>query len=262
MISILWVLASQIDKLILSFTVSLEQYGVFSLALVAANLMLTMLIPINQILMPRFVKLFADGGRITLGLVVLKAIHLYVCFFSIIGFGLLFFGRELFLLWTNNSDIASRASVFVGCLAIGNFIHGVTNIIFISAYARDDLNEYSKRYLTHVLIFLPVSIYATFTFQESGVVIVWLISAIAFFCHTAIPFLLRIVSLDFVLYAGIKIIFQVMLVIGVMYIFKFIVNVSDYNPQGMFIILCLFFSFLMGINYLITLKLTALYTKP
>jgi O-antigen/teichoic acid export membrane protein len=80
-ISIFWVLASQLDKLVLSAAISLEDFGVFSLALVAANLMLTMFIPINQVLMPRFVKLNAKDDQSELVRNALNSIQLYVCFF-------------------------------------------------------------------------------------------------------------------------------------------------------------------------------------
>ena len=255
-ISILWVLASQLDKLILSFSISLDDYGVFSLALVCANLMLTMFIPINQVLMPRFVKLYANSDKSGMISEVLQSIHLYVCFFSIIVMGLLFFGGEILFLWTSNADMSLKANDFLGYLAVGNFIHGVTNIIFITVYASNDLAVYAKRYMYHVLVFLPISIYAAIAHKEFGVVVVWVASAVLFFGHTAVPFLKRIVGMKNVLYSIVVAFSQLFIVVFFMFLFKSYVSLSDLNRLEVLVVLGLLFSFLLGVNYLITSKIT------
>ena len=260
-ISILWVLASQLDKLILSFSVSLEDYGVFSLALVCANLMLTMFIPINQVLMPRFVKLYAKSDKSAMISEVLKVIHLYVCVFSVIGVGFLFFGGEILFLWTSNTDMSFKADEFLGYLAVGNFIHGITNIIFITAYASDNLSMYAKRYMFHVLAFLPISIYAAVVHKEFGVVAVWVASAAIFLGHTAVPFLNQIVGMKNVLYSIVVAFSQLFLVVFFMYLFKSYISLSQFNRLEVLVILALLFSCLLGVNYLLTSKISKFYGR-
>ena len=251
-ISVLWILVSQVDKLVLSFSVPLEAYGIFSLALVGANLMLTMLIPINQVLMPRFVKLFNISGSRSFAGMVLKSVQLYVCFFSVVASCLYIFGEELLFLWTRNTQLSVDASSFLGYLAIGNFIHGVTNIAFIAAYASDDLAAYAKRYRNHVAVVLPISIYSAITYKEYGVISVWVLGAFGFFLFTTIPILRRIFESGAALMSLGSASLQILLTVGAMYIFKsqfaFIANQAlAYFTYVSGLVLCLII-----MNYLIS----------
>jgi O-antigen/teichoic acid export membrane protein len=234
-ISVLWVLVSQVDKLVLSFSVPLEAYGIFSLALISANLMLTMFVPINQVLMPRF-----------------GTIQFYVCFFSVVASGLYIFGEELLFLWTRSSELSEGASVFLGYLAIGNFIHGITNIIFITSYARGDLAEYAKRYMIHVSVILPISVYSAIAYQEYGVVLVWVFGAFGFFLHTAVPLLRRIFEFRTALVAIVSASFQIMLTSGAMYLFKSQFTLVAYPNLDFLILLTGLALLLLIINYLIS----------
>jgi O-antigen/teichoic acid export membrane protein len=251
-ISVLWVLVSQIDKLVLSFSVPLEAFGIFSLALVSANLMLTMFVPINQILMPRFVKLYEgpDSGAFTS--MVFRAIQFYVCFFSVVASGLYIFGEELLFLWTRSSELSAGASVFLGYLAIGNFIHGITNIIFITSYASGDLAEYAKRYMIHVSLVLPISVYSAIAHQEYGVVLVWVFGAFGFFLHTTVPFLRRIFEFRTALVSIVSAFFQIMLTSGAMYLFKSQFTLVAYPNLDFLILLTGLALLLLVINYLIS----------
>jgi hypothetical protein len=170
--------------------------------------------------------------------------------------GLLFFGGELLFLWTSNADMSLKANDFLGYLAVGNFIHGVTNIIFITVYASNDLAVYAKRYMYHVLVFLPISIYAAIAHKEFGVVVVWVASAVLFFGHTAVPFLKRIVGMKNVLYSIVVAFSQLFIVVFFMFLFKSYVSLSDLNRLEVLVVLGLLFSFLLGVNYLITSKIT------
>lgn len=251
-ISVLWVLVSQVDKLVLSFSVPLEAYGIFSLALISANLMLTMFVPINQVLMPRFVKLYerSDSGAFTS--MVFRTIQFYVCFFSVVASGLYIFGEELLFLWTRSSELSEGASVFLGYLAIGNFIHGITNIIFITSYARGDLAEYAKRYMIHVSVILPISVYSAIAYQEYGVVLVWVFGAFGFFLHTAVPLLRRIFEFRTALVAIVSASFQIMLTSGAMYLFKSQFTLVAYPNLDFLILLTGLALLLLVINYLIS----------
>ena len=219
-ISVLWVLVSQLDKLVLSFSVPLDAYGIFSLALVGANLMLTMFIPMNQVLMPRFVKLFNRSDSSSFAGMVLTTIQFYVCFFSVVASCLYVFGEELLFLWTRNAQLSADASSFLGYLAIGNFIHGVTNIAFIATYASGDLAAYAKRYRNHVAVVIPISIYSAITYKEYGVVSVWALAAFGFFLHTTTPILRKIFESKAALISLVSGSLQIVATVGAMYIFK------------------------------------------
>ena len=251
-ISVLWVLVSQVDKLVLSLSVPLEAYGIFSLALVGANLMLTMFIPVNQVLMPRFVKLFNMSDPSVFAGMVFTTIQFYVCFFSVVASCLYVFGEELLFLWTRSTQLSADASFFLGYLAIGNFIHGVTNIVFIATYASGDLAGYAKRYRNHVAVVLPISVFSAISYKEYGVVLVWVLGALGFFLHTTAPLLRRIFEIRAALVSLISGSLQITATMGAMYLFKlqfaFLANQAlEYFAYLAGLVVCLFM-----MNYLIS----------
>ena len=252
LISVLWVLVSQLDKLVLSLSVPLEAFGIFSLALVSGNLMLTMFIPINQVLMPRFVKLYEQSDSKLFTNMVFRSLQFYVCFFSIAASGLFIFGEEILFLWTRSSELSASSSVFLGYLVVGNFIHGVTNIVFITAYAKGELVEYAKRYVTHVLVFLPISIYSAIAYKEYGVVLVWVVGTFVFFLHTAAPLLRRIFEVRTALFLLATASIQIMLTVTAMYLFKSEFALSAYPTLDFLIMLTSLFFCLLAINYFIS----------
>jgi len=249
--SVLWILASQLDKLVLSFSVSLEDFGSFSLALVCANTMITMFIPVNQILMPRFVKLNGYSDRSPFTNLIFKSIQFYICFFSVATGALIFFGNEILFLWTRNNEISTSTGVILGYLAFGNLVHGVTMIVFILAFARNELMGFAKRYAVHVAIFLPISTYSALVYKEYGIALTWVVSAVLFFLHTSIPFLLRVFSARMLMFTLFTAAFQIILVITLMYFFRCFFSVKVDPPLTFMLSLGCFFSLLVIINYLI-----------
>jgi hypothetical protein len=162
---------------------------------------------------------------------------------------LIFFGDEILFLWTRNQNISEEASVYLSYLVVGNFIHGVTNIVFITAYARDDLVEYAKRYMLHVSIFLPISIYAAISYREFGVVAAWIASSATFFVHTGLIFLRRFIPAKILLVSLVVVLGQLGLAFLIMHVFHAFVSVSHYQPFAISVILLALFTFILGSNY-------------
>ena len=183
---------------------------------------------------------------------VFRSLQFYVCFFSIAASGLFIFGEEILFLWTRSSELSASSSVFLGYLVVGNFIHGVTNIVFITAYAKGELVEYAKRYVTHVLVFLPISIYSAIAYKEYGVVLVWVVGTFVFFLHTAAPLLRRIFEVRTALFLLATASIQMMLTVTAMYLFKSEFALSAYPTLDFLIMLTSLFFCLLAINYFIS----------
>lgn len=64
--SLVWVLITQVDKLILSHLLPLADYGYFTLAVLAASSVTLLSTPISAALLPRMAKLEAEGNTETL----------------------------------------------------------------------------------------------------------------------------------------------------------------------------------------------------
>ena len=62
----IWVLITQTDKIILSGILSLDEYGYFSLAVVAASAITFLSSPVGTVIMPRLARLHAENKTVEL----------------------------------------------------------------------------------------------------------------------------------------------------------------------------------------------------
>lgn len=121
-------LISQMDKLILSKLVSLEEFGYYSLVTyVAISLVGLIITPLFHAMFPRLTSLTAsndvDGVRHTyhLGAQVLSAL-LLPC-----SMVMIFFPYELLAAWTGQPEVARNTAPILQVYAVGTLINGMMN---------------------------------------------------------------------------------------------------------------------------------------
>jgi O-antigen/teichoic acid export membrane protein len=124
-ISIMGFVLSQADKVVLSKMLSLEMFGYYGLAQLAASSVSGLVSPVFSTLAPRFVQLASLGDREPLR----QLYHLGCQFVSILLFpaaamGILF-SAELMTLWTNDLVTVSNTWRVLAILLVGSVLNGV-----------------------------------------------------------------------------------------------------------------------------------------
>lgn len=122
-INILATLLIQTDKILLSKLVSLEQFGYYALAGSVAGILYAVISPITGALFPRFTELAAFKDEKNLSTVfhlACQAVSLAV--FPIWGI-MTFFPNELLFVWTNNHSLANNAGPVLAIIATGNLLN-------------------------------------------------------------------------------------------------------------------------------------------
>jgi len=181
LLSLTWVLISQIDKLTLVSTVSLSNFGIYTLAVTATGAMLTLGVPLNQLLMPRLTILYRQ--KVKNDFIKLFSISFYTYIVVFLSITMLFtlVGDKLLFVWTGEKHNSISAAKYLYWLAIGNFFAGLTNFAFLLSYSSNKLQKYSLRYITFGLIAIPCSIISAFYFHEDGAARFWLLQNLLFF---------------------------------------------------------------------------------
>jgi O-antigen/teichoic acid export membrane protein len=174
-ITLLALLLTQADKIILSRLLSLEIFGYYTLAGIVAGTLSQLITPITQAYTPRFTELITQGD--TTGLI--KIYHQSTQLISILIIPttiiLVLFGKNLLLLWTGNSLLAENVAPLLALLALGSMLNGFMLIPFMLtvAYGWTKFAMYSNA--VAVILLVPAMIYASLHYGAMGAAWIWLI---------------------------------------------------------------------------------------
>ena len=126
--TILGVLLTQIDKIVLSKLLSLTEFGYYMLAWTIASALWTLTTPVNIAIFPRFTKFLEVGNEQSL----IKLYHRSSQFIALLiipaATVLAFYSYEVMLIWSGDPAGAVYVIPILMMLAIGNAINGIVSI--------------------------------------------------------------------------------------------------------------------------------------
>jgi len=168
-----WVIISQTDKLILSKLLLLAQYGVFSLAVVAAGAISSLASPFTQALLPRLTKLVTEkdndafdrlysGATQSVGVLVVPAVV-----------ALSFFAHPVLRAWTGNLQIAHDAAPILCLYAIGYGWIALSSFPFYLQYAKGDLRLHFIGVALQLVLLVPLFYLGAKHYGAIGTGTVW-----------------------------------------------------------------------------------------
>lgn len=174
MASLVWVVVSQTDKLLLSSLLPLADYGWFSLAVLAAGGVLVLTGPIAVALMPRLTALHGQGNddaMLTLyrhatqwaGLLVWPA-----CFV------LAWYAEQVLWVWTGNAELAVQAAPTLRLYALGNAAMALGAFPYYLQFAKGQLRLHLLGTGLFVLMLLPCLFWAVGRYGALGAGWTWL----------------------------------------------------------------------------------------
>jgi O-antigen/teichoic acid export membrane protein len=174
-ISLVTMLLTQADRILLSKMISLEQFGYYSLA-VAVSTALGMLVgPVFTAAYPRLSQLVAqrDSQRIT---------DLYHRCCQIVAVSTLpsavllsLFSTEILLLWTHSTETTARVHLLVRVLVIGTALNGLMNIPYALQLATGWTSLAFRMNLISVLVLVPTMVGLVWLWGAIGAAVTWVL---------------------------------------------------------------------------------------
>jgi len=173
-ISILAVILTQLDKIILSKMLSLEMFGYYALASMVAMSLSRLFTPFYFSIYPRFTQLVAlddqDG---------LKQLYHTSCqFISVlvlpVAIVVALFSYEILLLWTQNPTTADRSHLLVSILICGTALNGLMHTPYALQLAFGWTKLSVLKNIIAVILLVPLIIYMTTYYGATGAASVWL----------------------------------------------------------------------------------------
>lgn len=174
-ITLMGLIFSQMDKVLLSKILCLEDYAHYMLASLVVAGLYVLVTPMYNIIYPQFSALVASGDIERLGVLY----KLYTRSLSIVLFPaamiIAVFSKDLIFVWTGNADIAKAVAPLVSLLAIGSALNGIMYIphALQLAFGMTKLPLMINGIL--MIIFFPLIIYLALKFGSLGGAIAWLL---------------------------------------------------------------------------------------
>jgi O-antigen/teichoic acid export membrane protein len=174
-ITILALILTQMDKVVLSKMLTLENFGYYTLASGVATTLYSLISPLFNAVYPKFTQLAAMGDKLALK----KLYHAMCQLMSIIimppALIIALFSSEILTLWTRNPVIAQHSHTVLSLLIVGTALNG----LMVLPYALQLAYGWTKLTFTFnlaaVIILLPAIIWMTKWFGPVGAASVWVI---------------------------------------------------------------------------------------
>ena len=166
--ALVWSVMTQMDKLVLSKLLSLEDYGYFTLAVLVASGVLMLIPPLNQVLQPRMTMLLSASRQDDLCNLYQQATQRVTAVFFAVGGVMAFFAEPLLLVWTGDPVASSAAAPILFWYGLANATIGLLLLPFLLQFAHGKLRLHVIGNVLMVSLLLPLMIFAAVKYGGAG----------------------------------------------------------------------------------------------
>lgn len=174
-IAISGVILSQLDKVMLSRLVGLDGFGRYMLATTLAGGLYLIVMPVFNVMYPRFSALVASDDIERLKELYGLGTRFVSTLLFPVAVSVALFARPLVQLWTGNPSLAASAAPVVSLLVLGGAIHGVMYFPYALQLAFGKPRLALTINLILIAFMVPLTIVLTLSYAEIGAAMAWLI---------------------------------------------------------------------------------------
>lgn len=171
--SVLWIILTQLDKVLLSKVLLLKEYGYFSLVALISTGILTLTNPLVQTLLPRMTMLTAEGRIADMQALYLNAMRFVCSFLFPLTAVIAFHSHELIFAWTGDQQAADWGRSILPWYALGSTIMAISAFQFYLQYAHGQLRLHIWYSLVSTALSIPLVIYAALRHGAYGAALAW-----------------------------------------------------------------------------------------
>lgn len=180
-ISILAVILTQLDKVILSKTLSLEMFGYYMLASVVAMSLSRFFAPVIFSIYPKFTQLVSINDQAGLKQLYHKSCQFVAVLTLPVAIVTALFSYEVILLWTQNPATAEKTYLILSILICGTAINVLMGLPYVLQLAFGWTKLSLLKAVIAVILLTPLIIYMTALYGATGAAISWLVLNIGLF---------------------------------------------------------------------------------
>lgn len=187
-ITLLALLLTQLDKILLSGMLPLEQFGNYALAGVVAGALSVIVRPVSSVAYPRMAELIALKDTQEL----VRVYHEFSQFLSVmtipVALVVFFYSDHILLLWTRNETLTSTVAPLVSLIVIGTLLNGIMQIpaLLTLAYGWTRFSIYTN--CIAIVVLMPAIWFGVTYYGVMAAPVAWIVLN-AGYVLIAVPFL-------------------------------------------------------------------------
>ena len=174
-ISLVTILLTQLDKIILSKMLTLEMFGYYMLAFNVANALHNLVSPVFSALFPKFTQLVAAGNESQLAMLYHKGCLLLSVLVLPVAITIAIFAKDILSIWLGNAVAAQNAHQILTLLMIGTALNAVMTLPYALQLAHGWTRLAIYKNMIAVALLVPLMIWMVQMYQGIGAAWVWLI---------------------------------------------------------------------------------------
>lgn len=172
--TLLALLLTQVDKLLLSKLVSLEEFGYYVLAASVAGALYFLVTPVSTAVSPRLTELFAKSEQQALIDTYHQASQWLAAMLIPAALMMAAFAEPLLYAWTGNADLAGRTAPLLALLALGTLCNGFMYVPYTTQLAYGWTGLAVRVNIVAVSFIVPAVLWAVPRFGAIGAAWAWL----------------------------------------------------------------------------------------
>lgn len=172
-ISLLSIVLTQLDKILLSKFLNLSDFGYYSFATTVAAVLFRLVGPVFTAYYPRLVEFANIENPQKLINAYHQGCQLIAILVFPVGLVLAFFSKEILLIWTQNPNTAEKTSILISVLCIGNILNGIMHMPYALQLAYGWTRLALLQNLISVIVLTPAIYFAAKNFGAEGAACVW-----------------------------------------------------------------------------------------
>lgn len=173
--TLLTLLLTQVDKVILSRLLSLEMFGYYTLAGTFAGVLIQLISPITQAYFPRFTELVTKGDTAALIRIYHQGAQLVTILVVPAALLFIFFGEDIILLWGGSAALARNVVPLLALLAVGTMLNGLVHIPYMLTLAYGRPGLFVRVNIAAVIVLVPAILLAAPRYGAMGAAWIWII---------------------------------------------------------------------------------------
>lgn len=185
LITLLGLLLSQVDKVILSKLLTLKEFGYYSLAYVVASVGRMVVQPVYEAVYPKLTLLIEQQNQVSLALTYHKSNQLCSVLLGSAGIFIAIFSESVLTIWTHNQELSKQVAPVLKLLVCGMVLNGMMNGPYYLQLAAGWTRLLVKVNLLLILFFVPVIYFLTLNYGIEGAAFAWLILNIIYLVTVA-----------------------------------------------------------------------------
>ena len=166
---------TQLDKILLSKVLTLEQFGHYMLATTVVSVLYVLITPVFNAVYPRFCALAVNDNTEALADFYRSGTRLLASVLFPIAIALAVFSEELMLAWIGDSNIASSVAPVVTLLAIGTALNGIMHYPYALQLAFGMTWLPLTINIALMIVMVPLTIFLALSYGARGGALAWLI---------------------------------------------------------------------------------------